>query len=321
MEASPFNRAYRRTLASGRLTLGVMTPMSRRTGALADVDLERALAARADRLGVSALWARDVPLMVPQGSDGEAAPLDDPFLWLAALGEVTETISLGLAAAVLPLRHPLHLAKSALSLNRMTHERFILGLGSGDREAEFAAFGHDIARRAEEFRQQWATLRAALAPAAERGELLAATGGYDVTLVPAERIAMLVVGSARQSLQWVASHAEGWATYHREEERQKGRIGLWQTALRERGHDHKPFVQSLQLDLLEDADAKSEPLELGMRVGRRALVDYLLRLEAGGVDSVILNLVRGGRPAADVLDEIGTEILPALEASAATSPR
>jgi alkanesulfonate monooxygenase SsuD/methylene tetrahydromethanopterin reductase-like flavin-dependent oxidoreductase (luciferase family) len=41
---------------------------------------------------------------------------------------------------------------AVLSLNRLTNDRFILGLGSGDREAEFAAFGHDAAQRAEVFR-------------------------------------------------------------------------------------------------------------------------------------------------------------------------
>lgn len=313
-----FNAAYRQTLLAGRLTLGLMTPVARANGAMADPEAERNIAALADRLGFAALWTRDVPVMVPQGE--EISVLDEPFVWLAMLAGATRRIALGTAAAVLPLRHPLHVAKAALSLNRLSQERFILGLGSGDREAEFAIFKQDIALRGDIFRERWNLVRSALSPEpAERAALREATGGYDLMAAPAERIGMLVVGSARQSLQWTAAHADGWATYHRDEARQQGRIGLWQTALRERaGSEAKPFIQSLQIDLLEDADAPAEPIELGLRTGRHALVAYLDRMEDAGVAHVLMNVVRGKRPALEVVDELGREVLPRLQGHART---
>jgi len=314
----PFNAAYRQTLLAGRLTLGLMTPVARANGAMADPEAERNIAALADRLGFAALWTRDVPVMVPQGE--EISVLDEPFVWLAMLAGATRRIALGTAAAVLPLRHPLHVAKAALSLNRLSQERFILGLGSGDREAEFAIFKQDIALRGDAFRERWNLVRSALSPEpAERAALHEATGGYDLMAAPAERIGMLVVGSARQSLQWTAAHADGWATYHRDEARQQGRIGLWQTALRERaGSEAKPFIQSLQIDLLEDAEAPAEPIELGLRTGRHALVAYLDRMEDAGVAHVLMNVVRGTRPAAEVVEELGREVLPRLQGHART---
>jgi luciferase-type oxidoreductase len=219
-----------------------------------------------------------------------------------------------MAAAVLPLRNPLHLAKSSLSLDRMTCGRFILGVGSGDREAEFAAFGVDAGRRAEVFREHWTVLRAALSPVAcERKALLEATGGFDVLIPPAVRIPMLVVGSARQTLQWIAANAEGWATYHRDEFRQQGRIGLWRSALAERAAGvNKPFVQSLHLDLVEDANAPTEPIELGIRTGSIALIEYLKRMQEVGVAHVLLHLAQGPRPMLDIVNEIGTQVLPAF---------
>ncbi len=317
----PFNAAYRQTLLAGRLTLGLMTPVARANGAMADPEAERDIAALADRLGFAALWTRDVPVMVPQGD--EISVLDEPFAWLTMLAGATRRIALGTAAAVLPLRHPLHVAKSALSVNRLSGERFIFGLGSGDREAEFAIFRQDIALRGDAFRERWSLVRSALSPdAAGRAALREATGGHDLMAPPAERIGMLVVGSARQSLQWTAAHADGWATYHRDEARQQGRIGLWQTALRERaGGEAKPFIQSLQLDLLDDADAPAEPIELGLRAGRHALIDYLDRMEDAGVAHVLLNLARSSRrPAQDVVDELGREVLPRLQGHARTPP-
>ena len=300
---SDFNPAYAALFPGQGLSLGLMTPVA--SQGLADPHQARRIARLADDLGFAALWARDVPLMVPQGPDATASALDDPFLWLGMLAAATGHIVVGSAAIVLPLRQPLQVAKSALSLDRISGGRFVLGLGSGDRPEEFAAFGGDLEGRAATFRERWTLLRAALSPAAdERTAVLQATGGFDVLPAPATRIPMLVVGTARQSLQWIAREAEGWATYHREEAAQEGRIGLWQQALAQRGGPGKPFVQSMLLDL------QAEPLPLGLKVGRDGLREYLLRVHAQGVAHVMFNLIDNGRTMDDVLREIGEQVLP-----------
>ena len=311
----PFNAGHAQVFQPGRLTLGFMTPWGLPADGMADLQATTRLATLADELGFSALWARDVPLMVPQGSDNTASALDDPFLWLATLATSTRRIAIGAAAIVLPLRHPLHVAKAALTLDRISNGRFILGMGSGDRPEEFASFGESLDARGETFRNRWPLVRAALSPdAGERQALLDATGGYDLMQPPAARIPMVVVGSARQSLQWTAAHADAWASYHREEARQQGRIHLWQQALEQKANgERKPFIQSVQLDLLADPDAPAEPLELGLRSGRNALSAYLQRLHAMGVGHVLFNLAqRNGRAPDEVLREIGQEVLPRL---------
>lgn len=308
-----FNKAYGKVFVPGRLTLGLMTPFGR-TPPMARPDDSWELGALADELEFSALWARDVPLMIPQGSDNTASALDDPFLWLTSLAGATRNIALGTAAIVLPLRHPLHVAKAALSLDRLSGGRFILGLGSGDRPTEFAAFGLDHESRRETFRDHWAVLRAALATAAgEREPLLALTDGYGLMEAPQVEIPKVVVGSARQSLQWIAEHADAWATYHRIEARQQGRIRLWQQALDQKTPGaRKPFIQSLQLDLLESPAAPAEPIELGTRTGRQALIDYLHRLKDLGVAHVLFNLADSKRPFREVICELGEDVLPHL---------
>ncbi|MFN9470398.1 TIGR03571 family LLM class oxidoreductase [Acidovorax sp.] len=315
MLSSSFNAGHAQVFQPGRLTLGFMTPWGHAAGAMADLPEALRLGTLADELGFAALWARDVPLMVPQGSDNTASALDDPFLWLAALAAATHRIAIGAAAIVLPLRHPLHVAKAALSLDRLSNGRFILGMGSGDRPEEFASFGESLDARGEAFRARWPLVRAALSPdAQERQVLLDATGGYDLMLPPAARIPMVVVGSARQSLQWTAANADAWASYHREEARQQGRIHLWQQALEQKaGGERKPFIQSVQLDLLPDPAAPATPLELGLRTGRNELIAYLTRMQAMGVGQVRFNLAQGHlRAPAEVLREIGEQVLPRL---------
>ncbi len=304
-----FNPAHARLFPEQGLSLGLMTPVA--AHGLADLLEARRVARLADDLGFAALWTRDVPLMVPQGPDATASALDDPFLWLGMLAAATERIVIGTAAIVLPLRQPLQVAKSALTLDRISGGRFVLGLGSGDRPEEFAAFGEDLQGRAGTFRERWSLLRAALSPEpSERAPVLQATDGYDVLPAPARRIPMLVVGTARQSLQWIAREAEGWATYHREETAQEGRIGLWQQALAQSGGAPKPFVQSMLLDLQADPTAPAEPLPLGLKVGRDGLRAYLQRVHAQGVAHVMFNLMDNGRPVDDVLGEIGEHVLP-----------
>ncbi|MCZ2496456.1 TIGR03571 family LLM class oxidoreductase [Xylophilus sp. Kf1] len=309
------NIAHGRVFSPGRITVGLMTPVGPAAGGMADPREAIHLAALADAAGFAALWARDVPVMVPQGSDNAAAALDDPFTWLAFMAAATTRIVIGTAAIVLPLRHPLHVAKAALSLDRLSGGRFVLGMGSGDRPSEFSAFGADLETRGETFRNRWALVRAALSPESpERSPLREATGGFELMAPPTARIPMVVVGSARQSLQWTASNADAWASYHREETRQQGRIGLWHQALEQRSPDmRKPFIQSLQLDLLADAESAPQPIELGLRAGRMALISYLRRLQRMGVEHVILNLARSGRAPEAVIRELGEHVLPLLD--------
>jgi luciferase-type oxidoreductase len=305
---SEFNPAYASLFPQQGLSLGLMTPVA--AHGLADPGAARRIARLADDLGFAALWTRDVPLMVPQGPDATASALDDPFLWLGMLAAATERIVVGSAAIVLPLRQPLQVAKSALSLDRISDGRFVLGLGSGDRPEEFAAFGEDLEGRAATFRERWSLLRAALSPEADaRTAVLQATGGFDVLPAPATRIPMLVVGTARQSLQWIAREAEGWATYHREEAAQEGASACgsrrWCSAA------GRQAVRAVDAAGSAGRSAgAAEPLPLGLKVGRDGLRDYLLRVHAQGVAHVMFNLVDNGRPMDAVLREIGEQVLP-----------
>jgi luciferase-type oxidoreductase len=295
------------------LTLGLMTPSPMPAQVPGELREQQLIAQTAEIAGFKALWCRDVPLMIPQ--DDAVSALDDPFVWLSMLAAATNSIAVGTAAAVLPLREPLHLAKSALSLSRLSGGRFILGLGSGDRPVEFAAFGKDVERSAEVYREKWEVVREAM-NAACQARVRERTGGFDIHAAPEERVPMLVVGTSRQSLQWIAANADAWASYHREEERQQGRIGLWQQALAQRGGGAKPFIQSLNLDLLADPDAPPEAITLGMRTGRHALLAYLLRLRTLGVAHVIVNIAVNGRPPMEVIQELGLYITSQVSGSA-----
>lgn len=309
---SEFNRTHQLLRSPDRaITLGLMLPLGPELGRgeMVDPQVSIELARQAEAAGFTGVWVRDVPLAVPQGltaADKQATFLDDPFLTLGSIAAATTDIALGTAAIVLPLRHHLHVANSALTLDRLSSGRFILGLGSGDRPEEFEIFGRDLDRRREDIRAAWPVLRSALSPAGpQREALLRATGGHAPTTAPPARIPMIVVGSARQTVQWIARNADGWATYYRPAQQQVSRLDLWDRA---RGSSRPLLISSMSLDL-RPGDSASET-ELGVRADAATLVDTLHRLAGMGIDHVILNL-RGPDPAA-VITQLGAEVLPHL---------
>jgi len=72
----------------------------------------------------------------------------------------TEEVALGTSSVVLPPRHPIHLAKSAATVDRLSDGRVVLGVASGDRDPEYAAFGVDPEKRGEMVRERIAAMRA-----------------------------------------------------------------------------------------------------------------------------------------------------------------
>lgn len=309
-ELSPAGASLRRP---GHVTLGLMTPSQNTPGGMADPSLAMDHARLAEHHGLTGLWVRDVPLAIPQGPDAQSTFLDDPFLWLTALATATETIVLGTAAVVLPLRHPLHVAKSTLTLDRISHGRFALGVATGDRPDEFAPFGASLDDRRDEFRWRWDLLRSALSPdPATRHHLHDVTGGHDLAAPPRSPILQLAVGSAKQPLQWIARNADGWATYYRPLAQQTERFAMWHQAVEKHAHRRPMLIQSMSLHLLEDRAAPAQEISLGVRAGCEALVEHLHAYRGIGVDHVIVGAERSGRPAPEVIAQLGEEVLPHL---------
>jgi luciferase-type oxidoreductase len=310
------HQAFGKVFRRGHLTVGLMCPIESYRGDRPTMKHHAMLARAAESAGFSALWVRDVPLRDP--TFGDVGQPFETFSYLGFLAAQTSIIALGTAAVILPLRHPLHTAKAAATIDQLTHGRFILGVASGDRALEYPAFGKDPALRGAAFRDAVHVMKDAWSnefPAIET-----AWGRMrDLDLIPkatTRTLPLLVTGRSQQDLHWIAEHAHGWMTYPRSLEVQREVAAQW----RELGAQVKPgkflpFVQSLYIDLASDAHEDRTPIHLGWRLGRHALREVLLELGRIGVNHVALNLKYCQRPAAEVLDEIAQFILPHLAAA------
>jgi luciferase-type oxidoreductase len=302
--------------APGAMTLGVFFPIEAFERDQPTMRDQERLAARAEELGFAALWTRDVPLRDP--SFGDVGQVYDPWVWLGWIAAHTSTIALATGSIILPLRHPLHTAKAAASVDQLTGGRLVLGVASGDRPVEFPAFGVDWEQRGVLFRENLAVLRKVLEgdfPTFQSiyGEM---TGTANLVPKPVGHLPILVTGSSRQTLEWIAANADGWITYPRGLEQQSLLVAKWRMTLEAASPGvFKPFAQSLYIDLAEDPDAPPQPLHLGFRAGRNVAMRFLNALRVAGVNHVAFNLKYSARPASEVLEEIGQEILPEIESS------
>src|SRR3981189_1038962 len=101
----------------------------------------RRAAIQAEELGFADVWTSE-HIIIPKGAPyPPSAVFWDPVLTLTWAAACTQRVGLGTSVLVLPMRHPLPLAKELATLQNLSSGRLILGAGVGWLEAEFAALG------------------------------------------------------------------------------------------------------------------------------------------------------------------------------------
>jgi alkanesulfonate monooxygenase len=112
-------------------------------------------ARRANDLGLD-LWVID-HLLHASGLYG--MPWLEPLATLTWAGALAPDVKLGTGILVLPLRHPVVLAKQIATLDYLSGGRFILGVGPGWYPEEFRAVGNRIDERGERADEVLASVR------------------------------------------------------------------------------------------------------------------------------------------------------------------
>lgn len=103
-------------------------------------------ARQAEAGGFESLWITDHIAIPPDDAEGSGGRYTDPLTTLAWLAAATRTIRLGTGVLILPYRAPLPTAKQIATVQELSGERLLLGIGVGWMDAEFRALG--VARQA-----------------------------------------------------------------------------------------------------------------------------------------------------------------------------
>ena len=101
----------------------------------------------AEQAGLESAWVVDHIAIPPDDAEGSGGRYVEPLTALAWLAGATQRIRLGVGVLVLPYRPALPTAKQIASIQELSGERLILGVGVGWMDAEFRAVGVDRARR------------------------------------------------------------------------------------------------------------------------------------------------------------------------------
>jgi probable F420-dependent oxidoreductase len=136
-----------------------------------------------------------------------------PWVFLSAIAARTSELRLGTSIFLLPTHHPLEVAESVATLDRISGGRVILGAGIGYRTYEYDPFGIDYHRRGSRMAEALEILAAAWT-----GEPISYHGRHfdfdDVTVYPAPvqspRPPLWVGAVARKAQQRAAQLGDGW---------------------------------------------------------------------------------------------------------------
>ena len=139
------------------MQLGIHLP---HIGRKAGPDSIRRAAIQAEEVGFDDVWVSEHIIVPKDGGYPPSANFWDPVLTLTWAAAVTRRVRLGTSVLVLPLRHPLPLAKELATLQNLSEGRLILGAGVGWLEAEFDALGVPFKQRGRRMDEGIAMMRA-----------------------------------------------------------------------------------------------------------------------------------------------------------------
>ena len=171
-------------------------------------DEAASVAARAEAQGWDALWTGDHVAFT--------GPILDPLILLALLGAGSKRLRLGTAVYLLPLRHPVPVAKQVATLDRLIGGRLDFGVGVGGEFAnEYAACGVPLRERGARLSEGIELLRKLWSgePVTHEGRFYPVS---DVRMLPPPRqkeLPILCGGRSDAALARRGRLGDGWISY------------------------------------------------------------------------------------------------------------
>jgi probable F420-dependent oxidoreductase len=169
----------------------------------------RSWARFAEDNGFALAMISDHVALAPEVNAIYPAPFYDPFITLAWMAGQTQRLELGTSVAILPLRDPLLVTRLAANLDQLSGGRFVLGVGTGWSEQEYAAVGVPFQERGRILDEYLTAITEAWA-----ADVVSFDGTYarygHVATGPRTRVPIWVGGASPSSIRRTARFADAW---------------------------------------------------------------------------------------------------------------
>lgn len=219
--------------------------------------------------GLESIWVVDHIAIPPDDAEGSGGRYLDVLVALGWLAGITERVKLGSGVLILPYRAALPTAKQIATVQELSGNRLLLGVGIGWMEAEFNALGVDRTRRGRISDETLAFLRDCFA----RDEV-AANGQTFLFRPRPERPPFLIGGRAPYAIERAAKYGDGWFPNARKPEHIEDALPRYRELTEAAGRPPGQLTVSARLPL-------------GDRAQSRELLD---RYRAIGIDRLVCGL-------------------------------
>src|SRR5438067_6537901 len=196
-------------LEGQQMRMGIHLPQ---IGRKAGPEAIRRAAIQAEELGFADVWTSEHIIIPKDAPYPPSAIFYDPVLTLTWAAAFTRRVGLGTSVLVLPMRHPLPLAKELATLQNLSDGRLILGAGVGWMAAEFAALGMPFRERGRRMDEGIAMMRAVWSedPVTFEAQYVPAViKDMRMQPQPLKPIPIWIGGTAEPALQRAIRH-DGW---------------------------------------------------------------------------------------------------------------
>jgi len=295
------------------MRIGVTVPNVHET--LAERTTIDAVGRMAEELGYDSIWCNDHLSLPGTRGDGVAEPayaaaygeqrgqsIYEPLIVLAYLAAVTRRVMLGTSVYLLPLRSPLLAARQAVSLDRLSEGRLVLGVGAGWLESEFAAVGVPYRQRGRRTDEAIAMLKS-----------LCGEDGADFLPKPVQRPhpPLWIGGRSAAALRRAARSGDAWHPSHLTVDELRTQIPQLHAECERAGRSADEVMVTTRRKLVRTPTDD----ERALSGDARAIAATVAELEQLGVSHLVVELPGASEgELLENLDWFGREVLPEVSA-------
>lgn len=293
-----------------------------------------------EEVGFDSVWVRDHLFFQPSSFEGKSTHILEPFTTLAAIAKLTNRLKLG-TSTVVTYRHPLVTSALFGTLAYIAKGRIIAGIGAGAHRATFEAVGMPFEKRGKIVEEMLEILRLTWSQdhVSYKGEFY---HFEDVTIDPKPPFGTPIYygGVSYASIRRAITYCNGWLPYRipmkvldrlidhlrerHERERRQDRIAIGYSPLVSIDRDGERARKRIGIDNLlenlaraikenqwEGISATEENLDGMIIAGSpQQCVDQLARLQARGIDEILLDLRNTYDEWETALELLSTGVLP-----------